>query len=384
MTSVFPNRTDFKLADVTRLRDGDLAMEVMPEKAGYGQYAPTYKDVAFLYEAVLERQANASSVAYLISNGVVTLSPPGALSGVGEAIRRLLSSSDAYRYRLLSWNGMDPDSVDGLIVDELTTPITDADIRKAMTGGDDETAFIHNPRLPLPLHPYGRYPFRYPVDAVRDLYWCVKRMDSMMLYPSYGVDTSGISYSETAVSTTRHYDASSGQWSENTTTTTNSGTGLGFDFLSSSRDVKSSGDIDESTYTATNTHSGNAVATYDVGGNGDLVDGAMIVLQGGTNGGTDGSDVYDFYRYSVLTLGAPSSVSQDGKRVSWTIPASAFTSTTSGLRFDLPPLAAGSSQSSAGRIWYAEPVLAAVHFAYRTSLEGVDWDYEPDWDKTLP
>jgi hypothetical protein len=388
--AVFPSRSDFKLADVTRLRDGDLAMEVMPEKAGYGQYAPTYKDVAFLYEAVLERQANASSVAYLVNGGVVTLSPPNALSGAGEAIRRLLTSSDAYRYRLLSWDGMDPDSVDGLIVDELTTPVTDADIRKAMTGGDDETAFVHNPRLPLPLYPYGRYPFRYPVDAVRDLYWCIMHMDAAMCYPAQSIDDSGIAYTRTSTSVIRDYDAQSGQWSERTETSTYSGTGLDSEYKSADRTVEQSGDIEETTYTTASVHSGQARLTYRVEGNGDVVDSAYAVLtadtQASRNDGGATQTVYSQKRFVIVRLGAPSAVSADKALVSWDIPASAFISASDGLRFDLPPLdqSVPSSSVAALRYFRINPVFAVVRFAYRTSLSGVSWGYEPDWDANLP
>lgn len=400
MTSVFPNRTDFKLADVTRLRDSDLAMSVMPEKAGYGQYAPTYKDSAFLYEAVLERGPNSSvTIASLIHNGVVTLtsllnasavSTGNDLAGAGGAIRRLVTGTDSYRRRLLSWNGMAPDSVDGLIADDLTAPVTDADIRKAMTGGDDGTAFVHEPRLPLPIIPFDGQPFSYPIDAVCDLYWCIMRMDAVMCYPTQSADSSGVSYTDTLTVTTRDYDAQSGQWTEHTDTQTITGTGLRSDSISASREVEQDGDIHESQATIVSAMSGSVRLTYRVYGNGDIVDSAYIVLRARTQGertsGSAREAVYEQSKFIVVEVGSPSVVSADKALVSWDIPASTYISAANGLRFDLPPLdqSASSASSSASRFLYAEPVCAVVHFAYRTSLAGVSWNYEPDWDANMP
>ena len=397
--AMFDQRGDFELADVTRLRDHDLAISILPEKVGAGQLAVSMKDLAFLYEAILERNANVGVIyeGYVNDKIVAPWSITGGndleygLGGCGLCIRQLLErAADAYRNKLLYYGGMAVDDVDGKVVDQLANPTSDADIRALMTGGDDRTAFTHIPRLPLEYDAVDDAPFKFPADAVRDLYWCLRRMDCVAYYSPSSVDTSGVTYTETWTSTTRRYTASTGEWSENTYTATYMGTGLYGESKSESWNKYQSGNIDNDSYDSSVVHAGTVVLTYNVGANGDRVDGAYLVIEGrsdGSRNGGSGSDfVYLYSRYVVLELGTPDEVSQDKTQVKWRIPVSDIIAATDGLRFDLPPVdkTVDSSSTQAGRTWFSSPLFAAIHFDYRTSLADLQWQYEPDWDETLP
>lgn len=200
--AMFDSRGDFSgLADVSRVRDSDIAMSILPEKAGEGQKAASLKDVAFIYAAVAERgiidgwgpMENRGGLWDYINYGVVT---PRALIADGRSV---LVREDGFYGPVAAIGGLaktgvdvparwargwfdfdflDIDKLEGRVVDLLTDPDPDAATYEKMIapifGKEDKPNSSESAYLAAPATPPAGAPFAYPLDFVKNIYYFLK------------------------------------------------------------------------------------------------------------------------------------------------------------------------------------------------------------------
>lgn len=432
MAAVFSERSDFKLTDVSRVRDGEMQMSTLPEKSGVAQLAVSLKDVAFLYEAVSERRlavmGDVYDATYPLNKGVVIPRPLATGLFFGEVVSAVPVGTgwwvDGYGVStagLFRFSGIDTDKIDGLIwrrydesrpSDERWKPLSGEFWLMAMDGVAKipgfENVWTSDALLPRPREIARTRPLPYAGDLIRDIYYSVLNASGKVCRSADNPNISGEGYriDGTYTRIIRSRTEPGSPWQTRSYTEQRTFLSPYFEsFLKQTVD-SSGGQKEEEEIIEPGSASGMFTLTVKAHVP-DRVSSAIVCLIGHSTSGTsvesaEESDKRDYWKVRPIRLGVPDTVDVEASTATWHIPADRLldllkemdrTRPELGDISDIPIPAEGETSRTAvidnnvlidrdSKPW------VMVEYDFRTSLRGhtsEEWDgYTPDHDRVLP